>query len=145
MSAIILVTGGFDPIHSGHIAYFRDAKEFNPSVPLCVGLNSDEWLIRKKGKYFLPMEERRLIVKELKPVDLTITYDDTDNTSCMAIHKCLKMYDRVIFCNGGDRVDTNVPEYLKFKDNERVVFEWGVGGDNKMNSSSWILNEFLKR
>ena len=55
------------------------------------------------------------------------------------------MYDRVIFCNGGDRVDTNVPEYLKFKDNERVIFEWGVGGDNKMNSSSWILNEFLKR
>ena len=91
------------------------------------------------------MEERRLIVKELKPVDLTITYDDADNTSCMAIHKCLQMYDRVIFCNGGDRVDTNVPEYLKFKDNERVVFEWGVGGDDKMNSSSWILNEFLKR
>ena len=50
MSAIIVGTGGFDPIHSGHIAYFRDAKEFNPSVPLCVGLNSDEWLIRKKGK-----------------------------------------------------------------------------------------------
>ena len=49
MSAIILVTGGFDPIHSGHIAYFRDAKEFNPTVPLCVGLNSDEWLIRSKG------------------------------------------------------------------------------------------------
>ena len=73
MSAIILVTGGFDPIHSGHIAYFRDAKEFNPSVPLCVGLNSDEWLIRKKGKYFLPMTERRAIVRELKPVDLTIT------------------------------------------------------------------------
>ena len=145
MSAIILVTGGFDPIHSGHIAYFKDAKEFNPSVPLCVGLNSDEWLIRKKGKYFLPMTERRAIVKELKPVDLTITYDDTDNSTNMAIYKCLQMYDRVIFCNGGDRVNTNVPEYLKFQEDERVIFEWGVGGDDKMNSSSWILNEFLKR
>ncbi len=55
------------------------------------------------------------------------------------------MYDKVIFCNGGDRVNTNVPEYRKFSENERVIFEWGVGGDDKMNSSSWILNEFLKR
>ena len=46
--------------------------------------------------------------------------------------------------NGGDRVNTNVPEYLKFQENERVIFEWGVGGDDKMNSSSWILNEFFK-
>ena len=145
MSTIVLVTGGFDPIHSGHIAYFKNAKELYPHIPLCVGLNSDEWLIRKKGKYFLPMEERRLIVKELKPVNLTITYDDMDNSSNMAIYKCLQMYDRVIFCNGGDRVNTNVPEYLKFQDDERVIFEWGVGGDDKMNSSSWILNEFLKR
>ena len=67
MSAIILVTGGFDPIHSGHIAYFRDAKEFNPTVPLCVGLNSDEWLIRKKGKYFLPMEERLSLIHISEP------------------------------------------------------------------------------
>ena len=63
----------------------------------------------------------------------------------MAIFKCLQMYDRVIFCNGGDRVNTNVPEYLKFKQNNKVIFEWGVGGDNKMNSSSWILNEFLRK
>ena len=110
MSKIVLVTGGFDPIHSGHISYFKNAKELYPNTPLCVGLNSDEWLIRKKGKYFLPMKERRAIVKELKPVDLTITYDDTDNSSNMAIYKCLQMYDKVIYCNGGDRVNTNVPE-----------------------------------
>ena len=145
MSSIVLVTGGFDPIHTGHIAYFKNAKELYPYAPLCVGLNSDEWLIRKKGKYFLPMEERREIVKELKPVDLTITYDATDNSSNMAIFKCLQMYDKVIFCNGGDRLNTNVPEYLKFKQNDKVIFEWGVGGDNKMNSSSWILNEFLRK
>ena len=145
MSKIVLVTGGFDPIHSGHISYFKNAKELYPHTPLCVGLNSDEWLIRKKGKYFLPMKERRAIVKELKPVDLTITYDDTDNSSNMAIYKCLQMYDKVIYCNGGDRVNTNVPEYLKFQQNDRVIFEWGVGGDDKMNSSSWILSEFLRR
>ena len=145
MKRIILVTGGFDPIHGGHIKYIQEAKKVDPESPLCVALNSDEWLIRKKGKFFLPMKERRAIVKELKPVDLTITYDDTDNSSNMAIFKCLQMYDRVVFCNGGDRVNTNVPEYLKFQENERVIFEWGVGGDDKMNSSSWILNEFLKR
>ena len=94
---------------------------------------------------FLPMSERRAIVKELKPVDLTITYDDTDDSSNMAIYKCLQMYDKVIFCNGGDRTNTNAPEYLKFQQNDRVIFEWGVGGDDKMNSSSWILNEFLRR
>ena len=82
MTAVTLVTGGFAPLHSGHIAYFKNAKELYPQTPLCVGLNSDEWLIRKKGKFFLPMKERRAIVKELKPVDLTITYDDTDNSSC---------------------------------------------------------------
>jgi len=64
-----LVTGGFDPIHTGHISYFKNAKELYPNTPLCVGLNSDECLIRKKGKFFLPMKERRAIVKELKPVD----------------------------------------------------------------------------
>ena len=67
MSKIVLVTGGFDPIHTGHISYFKNAKELYPHTPLCVGLNSDEWLIRKKGKYFLPMAERRAIVEELKP------------------------------------------------------------------------------
>ena len=103
---IILVTGGFDPIHGGHVQLCKEAKSTDPDSLLCVGLNSDEWLIRKKGKFFLPMKERRAIVKELKPVDLTITYDDTDNSSNMAIYKCLQMYDKVVFCNGGDRVNT---------------------------------------
>jgi len=118
MSKIVLVTGGFDPIHSGHISYFKNAKELYPHTPLCVGLNSDEWLIRKKGKYFLPMAERRAIVKELKPVDLTITYDDTDNSSNMAIFKCLQMYDKVIYCNGGDRV---IPMYQNILNSNRMT------------------------
>jgi len=145
MSRITLVTGGFDPLHSGHIEYFISAKELNPSVPLCVGLNSDEWLKRKKGKYFLPLKERRIIIRELKSVDLTIAFDDSDNSANNAISKCLQMYDKVIFCNGGDRGDGNVPEYEKFKDNDRVIFEWAVGGEDKMNSSSWILKQYLER
>ena len=99
MSKIVLVTGGFDPIHTGHISYFKNAKELYPNTPLCVGLNSDEWLIRKKGKFFLPMKERRAIVKELKPVDLTITYDDTDNSSCNNCCSCLTFVeDSIDYC-----------------------------------------------
>ena len=145
MSAITLVTGGFDPLHRGHIEYFICAKELNPSVPLCVGINSDDWLKRKKGKYFLPFKERRIIIRELKPVNLTIAFDDADNTANNAISKCLQMYDKVIFCNGGDRGDGNVPEYERFKDDHRVIFEWAVGGEDKMNSSSWILKQYLDR
>ena len=114
MSKIVLVTGGFDPIHTGHISYFKNAKELYPNTPLCVGLNSDEWLIRKKGKFFLPMKERRAIVKELKPVDLTITYDDTDNSSCMAIYKCLQMYDKVVFYQPYNIYPTQRFHYLLF-------------------------------
>ena len=114
MSKIVLVTGGFDPIHTGHISYFKNAKELYPNTPLCVGLNSDDWLIRKKGKYFLPMTERRAIVKELKPVDLTITYDDTDNSSCMAIYKCLQMYDKVVFYQPYNIYPTQRFHYLLF-------------------------------
>ena len=76
MSKIVLVTGGFDPIHTGHIAYFKNAKELYPHTPLCVGLNSDEWLIRKKGKFFLPMKERRAIVKAVSYTHLTLPTTD---------------------------------------------------------------------
>ena len=69
MSKIVLVTGGFDPIHTGHISYFKNAKELYPNTPLCVGLNSDEWLIRKKGKYFLPMTERLSSILLMSGVD----------------------------------------------------------------------------
>ena len=145
MNRIILISGGFDPIHGGHVKYIREAKKIDPESPLCVALNSDEWLIRKKGKYFMNFDERKEVVSGMKDVDLVIPFIDDDESACDAIDMCLQIYDLVIFCNGGDRVNTNVPEYLKFQENERVIFEWGVGGDDKMNSSSWILNEFLKR
>ena len=141
-SSIVLVTGGFDPIHSGHISYFKSAKAIAPLSPLAVGLNSDDWLRRKKGKPFMPMNERISIVRELKMVDAVIEYDDSDNTSNSAIEQLLQIYDKVIFANGGDRHNENVPEYEIFKDNDNVIFRWAVGGLNKLNSSSWILSEW---
>ena len=140
---VSLVTGGFDPIHSGHIAYFESAKDL--SDYLVVGLNTNEWLTRKKGQYFLPWIERAEIIRHLDMVDAVVSWDDEDDSACGAIAKCLEISENVIFCNGGDRIKTNTPEIKGYGDDPRVEFKFAIGGDDKMNSSSWILNEFLKR
>ena len=142
IETIVLVTGGFDPIHSGHIALFKAAKELEPDVKLAVGVNTNEWLERKKGRFFMGANERVCIIKELRCVDVVIEFRDNDDTANDAIDMALQVYDRVIFANGGDRGDTNTPEYDKYKDNERVVFKWGVGGKDKKNSSSLLLNNW---
>ena len=137
----ILVTGGFDPLHSGHIAYFKAAKELG--TKLVVGLNSDEWLTRKKGRPFMPFEERLAIIKELSVVDRVISFDDSDDTAGGAIFKLMSTTGsshEIIFANGGDRKQGAVPEEKTYAD--KVKFVYGVGGENKANSSSWILDEW---
>jgi len=138
-----LVTGGFDPIHSGHIRYFKEARAFTDY--LVVGLNGDPWLKRKKGQYFQSWKERADIVRHLDMVDAVISWDDSDESACGAIAKCLEISDQVIFCNGGDRARDNTPEFDKYKKDDRVKFEWSVGGTEKMNSSSWILHGYFER
>lgn len=142
MNTLVLVTGGFDPLHSGHIAYFKAAKELGT---LGVGVNSDEWLVRKKGKFFMTAAERISIIKELKCVDLVIEFRDHDDTANDAIDMALQVYDKIIFCNGGDRTKGNIPEMEKYGKDDRVEFKWGVGGSDKKNSSSWILEDYLER
>jgi cytidyltransferase-like protein len=136
---VVIVTGGFDPLHSGHIAYFKAARELGDH--LVVGLNSDDWLIRKKGKAFMPFEERAAILKELSCVDEVIGFNDNDDTANHAIFQILSTKGsrtKVIFANGGDRTQSNIPE-MKFTN---VDFVFGVGGEDKKNSSSWILKEW---
>ena len=144
MKRIVLVTGGFDPLHSGHIAYFKAAKELGDE--LWVGINSDEWLVRKKGQAFMPYQERLEIIRNLEMVDdIAICYNDAEqNDACCAIHHVMITNGecKIIFANGGDRKPGNVPEERIYGDNPRVEFAWGVGGDNKQNSSSWILQEW---
>jgi cytidyltransferase-like protein len=135
---IVIVTGGFDPLHSGHIEYFKAARQLGDK--LIVGLNSDEWLTRKKGQPFMTLEERKTIVGNLKDVDSTMTFDDSDGSAINLLEDLKKSYPyaTIIFANGGDRTQNNIPE-LAVKD---ITFKFGVGGDNKMNSSSWILREW---
>jgi cytidyltransferase-like protein len=140
VSKVVLITGGFDPIHSGHISYIRAARALGDV--LIIGVNSDNWLVRKKGKAFLPSEERLTIMSELRSVDVLIVFDDSDGTAIDAIKQVLDMYpeDEVIFANGGDRTLDNIPEMVV--ESERLHFVFGVGGEDKKNSSSWILAKY---
>jgi D-beta-D-heptose 7-phosphate kinase/D-beta-D-heptose 1-phosphate adenosyltransferase len=140
MNKIVLVTGGFDPVHSGHIAYFKEARTLGDM--LIVGLNSDEWLERKKGRAFMPWNERLCVVNNLAMVDEVYTFDDTDGSARHFIQQVRAHYPRaeLIFANGGDRTDQNIPEMDVVDPNLKFVF--GVGGFDKANSSSWILQEW---
>jgi len=140
MKTIVLVTGGFDPIHSGHIAYFKAAKTLGDS--LIVGLNSDEWLARKKGRAFMPWNERLCVINNLSMVDEVYTFDDTDGSAKNFIHQIRAHYPeaKLIFANGGDRTSSNIPEMDVYDKN--LTFAFGVGGIDKMNSSRWILEEW---
>lgn len=142
MKTVTLITGGFDPLHSGHIDYINSASEASNS--LVVGINSNEWLQRKKGHYFLPWSERAAVISNLKNVDYVIDFDDSDGSAIDAINKCLKTADKVIFANGGDRGKDNTPELEAFHENDRVEFRYSIGGSNKKNSSSWVIETFLE-
>ncbi len=135
---IVVVSGGFDPLHSGHISYLNSAKAHGDK--LIVGVNSDEWLIRKKGRAFMSLFERTRILQHIREVDHVVEFDDSDGSSkhLLQIVKQTWPNDEIIFANGGDRTQDNIPEMSV----EGVKFVFAVGGGNKMNSSSWILDEW---
>jgi cytidyltransferase-like protein len=140
MKTLVLITGGFDPLHSGHIAYIQSAKKLGDT--LVVGVNSDAWLTRKKGSAFMSFDERVNIVKNIKDVDFTLEFNDDDGSAKSAIKLARQTWPdhKIIFANGGDRTDANIPEMDIVDNNLQFVF--GVGGFNKANSSSWILQEW---
>jgi cytidyltransferase-like protein len=140
MNRVVVVSGGFDPVHSGHISMFKAAKALGDV--LVVALNSDDWLTRKKGRPFMPFTERAGIIRELAVVDQVIEFDDSDNTACDALVQVLGSWknSEIVFANGGDRGKDNIPEMTV--SDPRLTFEFGIGGDDKRNSSSWILKEW---
>jgi cytidyltransferase-like protein len=138
MNKIIVVSGGFDPIHSGHVKLMNSAKTYGDY--LIVGVNSDAWLERKKGKAFMPFNERAAVVANMKAVDEVMAFNDDDGSACDLLEKVKKLYPMfdITFANGGDRTAVNIPE-MKV---DGVKFIFGVGGEDKANSSSWILQEW---
>ena len=153
--SIIIVSGGFDPVHKGHLRMFRESSWLGHQV--IVGLNSDDWLTRKKGKPFMEFEERKEILEGFKYVTQVIPFDDTDDTASDLIRKVHQMYSsevfdydysdvghtgmldyhQIYFANGGDRGKGNVPEVGICKELD-VTMLWGVGG-GKIQSSSWLI------
>mgnify|MGYP001468319897 CR=1 FL=1 len=140
MNKIILVSGGFDPIHSGHIKLINNAAEYGDVVVL---LNSDKWLRQKKGKEFLPFKERKIIMSALKKVIDVIEFNDDDKSCIDGIKKAKKLFkNRIIkFANGGDRNNETTPE-KEFCNQNGIEMLWGIGGNEKSNSSSWILKKW---
>ena len=134
---IVVASGGFDPLHSGHLAYFRAAKWGT----VIVVINSDEWLMRKKGYVFMPIEEREEIIKSIKYVNGVNRFNDDDDSSIDLLNKVKYWYpsDEIIFANGGDRNESNCRELSV----EGVEFVYGVGGTDKKNSSSEIVRKVI--
>ena len=132
---IVVVTGGFDPVHSGHIEYFKAAAKLGDS--LLVGVNSDEWLSRKKGRPFMPIEERTAILDALAVVDSVFEFDDGDDTAVGAIRQIREEFPdaEIIFANGGDRKKGTTPEVEYAK----------MTSEQKMNTFKRRLNILKKR
>lgn len=145
-----MVSGGFDPLHIGHVQMMIDAAKYGDVI---VVVNSDDWLMRKKGYVFMPIKERCQIIAELQSVrqvipmksgliydkagaySATVMIQDDDNTCIDAIAK----YRPTYFANGGDRTKKNVPEQ-PICETLGVKMLWAIGGDTKPQSSSWLVN-----
>ena len=128
----VAVSGGFDPIHKGHVRMIRAASAFGGVIVIA---NSDEWLMRKKGYIFMPWEERAEILESIKGVVAVHKAKDDDNSVC----ESLKDLRPTMFANGGDRKGNNVPEVALCND-LGIELLWNVGGD-KIQSSSWLVEK----
>ncbi len=124
----VLVSGGFDPVHVGHIRMIRDAAKHGGVIVIA---NSDDWLHRKKGFNFMDFKSRYEILDAIKGVIIVDSVDDSDGTVCDALRRHKPTY----FANGGDRGKNNTPEVLLCKE-LGIKLLWGVGGDEKVESSS---------
>lgn len=144
MKTYYIVSGGFDPIHEGHVEMIKSSAELSDGVIVLV--NSDEWLCRKKGKNFQNMLTRKTILENMKGVIDVLEFDDTDNSASDGIRKARAKYpnEHLVFANGGDRGKDNIPEGAICEE-LGVELAFGIGGDNKANSSSWILEKWNKK
>ena len=127
---IVTVSGGFDPIHIGHIRMIREASKLGK---LIVILNNDAFLTRKKGRPFMPLEERKEILENIKGVDSVFVSIDEDDSVC----KSLETIKPDIFANGGDRKDESEIREAELCRRLGIEMIFNVGGE-KVQSSSWL-------
>ena len=134
----VAVSGGFDPIHVGHVRMIQEAASMGSGV--IVIANSDNWLMRKKGYVFMPYKERQEILYSIKGVVDVVEARDEDDTVCATLRKI----NPDIFANGGDRKQGNVPEYEVCRE-LGIEMRFGVGGSDKPQSSSWLVEKAIEK
>lgn len=127
----IVISGGFDPIHVGHLQMIKAAADLGD---VYVALNSDNWVKRKKGYVFMPFKERMYLLQQIKGVSKVFAVDDSDGTVCEAL---LRLRPNM-FGNGGNRTSENTPEVTVCKE-LNIDMIWNLGG-NKIQSSRGLIN-----
>lgn len=133
----IMVSGGFDPVHAGHIRMIRAAAEYGDVIVIA---NSDSWLHDKKGFVFMDFNQRAEILNSIKGVILVDSVDDSDGTVCEAIRRLRPTF----FANGGDRGKHNTPEQ-NVCDELGIEMLWSIGGDEKVAASSDLVKSVVDK
>jgi cytidyltransferase-like protein len=128
----VCVSGGFDPVHIGHLRMIQEAAQYGEVIVI---VNSDEWLMRKKGYIFMPFKERCEILQGFTGVRETVAVEDNDNTVCEALRRLKPTY----FANGGDRKTDNTPE-MEVCNQMGTQLLWNIGG-GKIQSSSTLVGD----
>ena len=138
-----IVSGGFDPVHVGHLRMFKDAKKIASKVILL--LNNDEWLIKKKGKPFMNQNQRKEILLELKSIDEVIIQQSSKPSSSLAIEEFAKKNPgkNICYCNGGDRSNIKNIRETNICNKYGIKLEFGIGGEDKVQSSSSLTKNYL--
>lgn len=138
---VVAVSGGFDPIHIGHVRMFEEAKALGDE--LVVIINNDNWLKKKKGYAFMPETERKEVIEALRAVDRVVLTKHGAEAEDMSVCDALREVRPDIFANGGDRKEDNVPEVPVCAEiGCEMVFSVGRGG--KVQSSSWLIEKSRK-
>lgn len=139
---IVAVSGGFDPVHIGHVRMFNEAKKLGDKLVVIV--NNDNWLTKKKGYVFMPQEERKEVIEAFGAVDEVVFTGHGVNPTDMSVAEALRQVRPHVFANGGDRLDHNTPETDVCKEiNCQMEFNVGAGG--KVQSSSWLAASLAEK
>jgi len=139
---VIVLSGGFDPMHVGHLRMMQEAAKMAEIV--IVGVNSDDWLMRKKGYVFMSHDERREMVQGVRGVSKAMSFDDSDNSACDLLKKVRALWTtfKIAFANGGDRTSENIPE-ISVAEELDIDLIWGIGG-GKVQSSSELVADSIE-